>query len=548
MAQELKQIPAWTALVKHAGGMREVLMRDLFARNPGRFRRFSLRLGEHLLLDYSRNRVTEETMRLLYDLAAARDVAGRARAMFAGEKINTTEGRAVLHTALRNRRNHPVLVDGEDVMPAVNAVLERMRDFVGAVQDGRWRGATGKPIDTVVNIGIGGSDLGPRMVVEALRADRKPGMRPYFVSNVDGADIGWVLAEANPETTLFVIASKTFTTQETMANAASAREWLVGKLGEGAVPSHFVAVSTNEKGVTAFGIDARNMFGFWDWVGGRYSLWSAIGLPIALAIGFEGFEALLSGAHAMDRHFLEAPADENLPLTLGLIGVWNTNFLGFPALAVIPYDQGLHRFAAHLQQVDMESNGKAVGLDGRAPGVGTGPVVFGEPGTNSQHAFFQLIHQGPVPVPVDFIAPLESRKPVGRHHELLLANMLAQGEALMRGKTEVEARAELAAQNIPGGLIEALAPHKVFSGNRPSNTILMKSVDPYCLGALTALYEHKVFVQGAIWGINSFDQWGVELGKQLAGNILEAWKALEPTAESESLVELVGRAQQKGRG
>ncbi len=545
MMQELNRLPAWNALLDHAKGMRQVHMRDLFAQDPDRFERFSLRLGEHILLDYSKNLVTADTMRLLRDLAAARGVANRARDMVEGAKINATEGRAVLHTALRNRSGAAVLVEGRDVMPEVIAVLERMRGFVDAVQSGAWRGATGRRIDTVVNIGIGGSDLGPRMIVEALRADRLAGIRPRFVSNVDGADLGWTLEEANPETTLFVIASKTFTTQETMANAASARAWLVSALGEAAVPMHFVAVSTNAEGVSAFGIDTANMFGFWDWVGGRYSLWSAIGLPIALSIGFDKFEALLAGAHAMDRHFLEAPAEANLPLTLALIGIWNANFLNLPSLALIPYDQGLHRFAAHLQQVDMESNGKSVGLDGRPVSTGTGPIVFGEPGTNSQHAFFQLIHQGPVPVPVDFIAPLESRKPLGRHHELLLANMLAQGEALMRGKTEAEVRAEL--KTLTPAEQEAIVPHKVFPGNRPSNAILLRRVDPYCLGALTALYEHKVFVQGAIWGINSFDQWGVELGKQLAGRILAAWDGPVPDGP-ETLANVVGRSLKKGRG
>jgi glucose-6-phosphate isomerase len=527
MQNDITGTTAWKALERHAASLCDVHMRDLFAADPGRFARFSVAFEDQLLLDYSKNRITAETIPLLLDLARAADLEGWRNRMFAGEKINGTEGRAVLHVALRNRSNTPILVDGRDVMPEVNEVLARLRRFVAAVHSGEWRGATGKPIDTVVNIGIGGSDLGPQMVVEALRADRRPGFKPYFVSNVDGAHLGWTLDEIDPETTLFVIASKTFTTQETMANAQSARAWLVERLGEGAVARHFVAVSTNAKAVAAFGIDTANMFGFWDWVGGRYSLWSAIGLPIALAIGMDEFEALLAGAHAMDRHFATAPLDRNLPVLLGLIGIWNANFLGCPALALIPYDQGLSRFPAHLQQVDMESNGKSVTRDGRPVPAPTGPVIFGEPGTNGQHAFFQLLHQGTRVIPVDFIVPTRSRKPIGRHHQLLLANALAQAEALMRGKTEAEARAELEAQGLSGAELDRLLPHKLFPGNRPSNTILLREVNPYTLGALTALYEHKIFVQGCIWGVNSFDQWGVELGKQLAGSILKGWEEVD---------------------
>jgi glucose-6-phosphate isomerase len=524
MQNDITKTTAWQALERHAASLRDVHMRDLFAADPGRFRRFSAGFDDKLLLDYSKNRITAETLPLLLDLARAADLEGWRARMFAGEKINNTEGRAVLHVALRNRSNTPILVDGRDVMPEVNEVLVQLRRFVTAVHAGEWRGATGKPIDTVVNIGIGGSDLGPQMVVEALRADRRPGFKPYFVSNVDGAHLGWTLDAVDPGTTLFVIASKTFTTQETMANAQSARAWLVERLGEAAVARHFVAVSTNEKAVAAFGIDTANMFGFWDWVGGRYSLWSAIGLPIALSIGMDKFEALLAGAHAMDRHFVSAPLERSLPVLLGLLGVWNANFLGCGAVALIPYDQGLSRFPAHLQQVDMESNGKIVTRDGRPVPAPTGPVIFGEPGTNGQHAFFQLLHQGARVIPVDFIVPARSRKPIGNHQELLLANALAQAEALMRGKTEAEARAELNAQGMSGNELESLLPHKVFPGNRPSNTVLMQEVNPWTLGALTALYEQKVFVQGCIWGVNSFDQWGVELGKQLAGSILEAWQ------------------------
>jgi glucose-6-phosphate isomerase len=538
---DITRSAAWRALEAHAKALDGVHMRDLFAADTGRFKQFTIGFEDQLLLDYSKNRITADTMPLLLDLARAADVEGWRARMFAGEKINATEGRAVLHVALRNRSNTPIRVDGRDVMPEVNEVLARLRRFVAAVHAGEWRGATGKPIDTVVNIGIGGSDLGPQMVVEALRADRRPGFKPYFVSNVDGAHLGWTLDEIDPATTLFVIASKTFTTQETMANAATARAWLVERLGEAAVARHFVAVSTNAEAVAAFGIDTANMFGFWDWVGGRYSLWSAIGLPIALAIGIDKFEALLAGAHAMDRHFVTAPLERNLPVLLGLIGVWNANFLGHSALALIPYDQGLSRFPAHLQQVDMESNGKSVTRDGRPVPAPTGPAIFGEPGTNGQHAFFQLLHQGSRVIPVDFIVPAKSRKPIGQHHELLLANALGQAEALMRGKNEAEVRAELSAQGLAGANLERLVPHKLFSGNRPSNTILLRELNPYTLGALTALYEHKVFVQGCIWNVNSFDQWGVELGKQLAGSILKSWVATPSEASGSDIVSTVRR-------
>jgi glucose-6-phosphate isomerase len=440
--------------------------------------------------------------------------------MLAGERINVTEGRAVLHTALRNRANRPVPVDGADVMPAINVVLERMRVFSAQVREGAWRGATGKAITDVVNIGIGGSDLGPLMVCEALKPYQRRDLRPHFVSNVDGAHLAGTIAGLDPERTLFVVASKTFTTQETMTNAGSARAWLTGTLGEGAVARHFVAVSTNEPKVRQFGIDPANMFEFWDWVGGRYSLWSAIGLPIVLAVGYERFEELLCGAHAMDEHFRTAPLEQNLPVILGLLGVWYRNFLGASTLALLPYDQHLHRFAAYFQQGDMESNGKSVRRDGEPVDYATGPIVWGEPGTNGQHAFYQLIHQGTELIPCDFLAAVESLTPLRDHHEKLLANFFAQTEALAFGKTEAEARVELQRQGLAGEELERLLPHKVFEGNRPSTSILYRKLTPRRLGTLIALYEHKIFVQGVIWNINSFDQWGVELGKQLANRIL----------------------------
>ncbi|MBB4286928.1 glucose-6-phosphate isomerase [Roseospira goensis] len=515
----LPEGPAWQALARHRDALANTTMRDLFAADPDRFARFSGRLGD-LLVDYSKNRITAETMDLLCDLARETGVEARRDAMVAGEVINTTEGRAVLHVALRNRSDRPIRVDGEDVMPEVNRVLDQMRAFCAAVRDGTWTGATGKPVTDVVNIGIGGSDLGPVMVAEALKPYWHDRIRPHFVSNVDGTHIAETLHGLNPETTLVLVASKTFTTQETLTNAHTARAWLTRALGEGAVAKHFAALSTNAEAVAAFGIDTANMFEFWDWVGGRYSVWSAIGLPVAITIGFDRFEAFLDGAHALDEHFRTAPLAENLPVILGMLGVWNITYHGAAAHALLPYDQYLHRFAAHFQQVDMESNGKRVRLDG-SPVVGdTGPVIFGEPGTNGQHSFYQLIHQGTRLIPCDFIAPALSHNPMGEHHPILLSNVFAQAEALMMGKTADEARAELEAQGKTAEEIAALLPHKVFPGNRPSNTLLVKRVDPYTLGMLIALYEHKVFVQGAVWGVNSFDQWGVELGKQLAKAIL----------------------------
>ena len=494
-------------------------MRDMFARDPGRFQAFSLRLGE-LLLDYSKNRVLHQTMALLTDLARESGVEDARDRMFNGAEINFTEHRDVLHVALRNRSNRPVVVDGTDVMPSVNAVLEKMRDFSQRVRSGEWVGATGKRITDVVNIGIGGSDLGPVMVTEALKHYAQPGLNVRFVSNVDGTHIVETLKPCDPATTLFIIASKTFTTQETIANATSARAWLVESLGEAAVARHFVALSTNAAAVAAFGIDLANMFEFWDWVGGRYSLWSAIGLSIAVAIGFERFEELLTGAHAMDEHFRTAPLEANMPVVMAMLGVWYGNFFGAQAYAVLPYDQYLHRLPAYLQQLDMESNGKSIAGDGALVHWQTGPIVFGEPGTNGQHAFYQLIHQGTKLIPCDFLAAAETHNPIRNHHLLLLANVLAQPEALMRGKTAEEVREELTKAGMDQADMECQIPHRVFSGNRPSNTLLYRRLDPHTLGMLIALYEHKVFVQGIVWDINSFDQWGVELGKQLAKAIL----------------------------
>jgi len=523
------RIPEWQALAAHHRQAASVSMRDLFAADPQRFDNFSLRLGD-LLLDYSKNRVTGETLRRLVDLARAADVEGWRDRMFAGEKINFTEGRAVLHVALRAPLESAFVVDGEDVMPKVGAVRAQMRTFTEAVRDGRWKGATGKAISDVVNIGIGGSDLGPAMATEALTPYHPAGMRFHFVSNVDGTHVAETLKPLDPATTLFIVASKTFTTQETLTNARTARDWLTAALGEDAVARHFVALSTNAKAVSAFGIDTANMFEFWDWVGGRYSLWSAIGLPIALAVGMDRFEEMLAGGHAMDEHFRTAPLAANMPVILGLLGVWYANFFGAETHAVLPYDQYLRRLPAYLQQLDMESNGKFVNRDGEPLDHASGPVIFGEPGTNGQHAFYQLIHQGTRLVPADFIAPAISHNPVGRHHAILLSNFFAQTEALMMGKTEAEARAELESAGMSGDALKKVLPHKIFPGNRPTNSILVRQLDPFTLGMLIALYEHKVFVQGIVWRINSFDQWGVELGKQLAQAILPELEGAGPAA------------------
>lgn len=511
---------AWQALAGHAVTLRDTKMRDLFAEDPDRASRFS-REAAGLFVDCSKNLITPETHALLLDLAEAAGLPEKRAAMFAGEKINETEDRAVLHVALRDERTGKYIVDGEDIMPLIRAELDHMEDFCTRIHNGNWTGHTGKKIRTIINIGIGGSDLGPVMVTEALKPFARPDIDCHFVSNVDGTHLAEALKNAEPETTLFLIASKTFTTQETMSNAASARNWfLKSGAGEADIAKHFAALSTNEDAVREFGIDTDNMFRFWDWVGGRYSLWSAIGLSIALAIGFDNFRALLAGAHAMDRHFEEAPLSENLPVLLSLTGIWNRNFLGAAAHAVLPYDQYLHRLPAYLQQADMESNGKSVRMDGQPVAMATGPVLFGEPGTNGQHAFYQLIHQGTDTVSADFIAPAISQNETDDHHEKLLANFLAQPEALMRGKTLAEAREDLAAAGLSQVQIDQLAPHKVFPGNRPTNSILMEKLTPETLGALIALYEHKIFCQGVVWGINSFDQWGVELGKVLAKAIL----------------------------
>ena len=525
---QMTSYPAWRALQEHKKTLENAHMRDLFSADPKRFETFSLRLGD-FLLDYSKNRITADTMKLLRQLAREANLESWRDRMFSGEKINNTENRAVLHVALRNRSNRPIMVDGKDVMPEVNAVLDKMRVFSNAVRSGEWTGWTERRITDVVNIGIGGSDLGPVMACAALKAYQSPDLRVHFVSNVDGAHIAQTLEGLKPEHTLFIVASKTFTTQETLTNAHTARAWLTGALGEAAVARHFVALSTNAKEVAAFGIDTKNMFEFWDWVGGRYSLWSAIGLSIAIAVGMERFEEMLSGGHAMDEHFRTAPLESSLPATLGLLGVWYGNVFGTATQAILPYDQNLARFAAYFQQGDMESNGKSVLKEGERVTYNTGQILFGEPGTNGQHAFYQLIHQGTRPIPADFIAAAFSQYPaLDNHQEILLSNVFAQTEALMRGKTADEVRAELSAQGMSGKELDEAIPHRVFEGNRPTNTILYKKLDPYTLGMLIALYEHKIFTQGILWGINSFDQWGVELGKQLAKAILPEIQGTKP--------------------
>jgi glucose-6-phosphate isomerase len=514
-------LPAYTQLKAHYETISDRHLRDLFAEDPGRFPRFT-RQFEDILLDFSKNRITDETLSLLLQLAEQAGLTDAIGKMFSGDKINRTEDRAVLHVALRNRSNTPILVDGADVMPDINTVLYRMKRFTERIRSGEWKGYTGEAITDIVNIGIGGSDLGPVMVTEALKpyADDKK-LRVHFVSNVDGVHIYETLQKVKPETTLFLIASKTFTTQETMTNAQSARQWFLETAkDEAAIAKHFAALSTNKKDVEKFGIDADNMFGFWDWVGGRYSLWSAIGLSIALYIGFDKFEELLEGGHAMDQHFRDTPIDQNLPVMLALVGIWYNNFFNAQTEAILPYDQYMHRFAAYFQQGDMESNGKSVDRDGEPVDYQTGPIIWGEPGTNGQHAFYQLIHQGTKLIPCDFLAPAISQRPIGEHHKILMANYFAQTEALMNGKTEEEAAEELRKSGKSEADIQVLAPFKMFSGNRPTNSILFKKLTPRTLGSLIALYEHKIFTQGVIWDIFSFDQWGVELGKQLASRIL----------------------------
>ncbi|PHM38445.1 glucose-6-phosphate isomerase [Xenorhabdus mauleonii] len=514
------QTEAWKALQQHFEQMKSVHLRELFEQDKERFAAFSATFDQQILVDYSKNRITAETLEKLQALAQETDLASAIRSMFSGEKINRTEDRSVLHIALRNRSNTPIIVDGEDVMPQVNAVLEKMKSFSERIIGGEWKGYTGKAITDVVNIGIGGSDLGPYMVTEALKA-YKNHLNMHFVSNVDGTHIVETLKKLNPETTLFLIASKTFTTQETMTNAHSARHWfLQSAIDEAQVAKHFAALSTNEQEVSKFGIDPQNMFEFWDWVGGRYSLWSAIGLSIALSIGHDNFEQLLSGAHAMDKHFEQTAFEQNIPVLLALIGIWYNNFFGAETEAILPYDQYMHRFAAYFQQGNMESNGKYIDRNGNAVNYQTGPIIWGEPGTNGQHAFYQLIHQGTKLIPCDFIAPAMSHNPVSDHHSKLLSNFFAQTEALAFGKTQDQVEAEFAAAGKNAQEVATVVPFKVFEGNRPTNSILMREITPFSLGALIAMYEHKIFVQGAILNIFSFDQWGVELGKQLANRIL----------------------------
>ncbi|HMA91613.1 MAG TPA: glucose-6-phosphate isomerase [Polyangiaceae bacterium] len=531
----LTESAAWKALATHYAATRGLKMRDLFEADSGRFRELSLTFDD-LLFDFSKNRVTGETIDLLVALAEQCQLPSYINRLFAGEKLNFTENRSVLHVALRNRKNTPIVVDGENVMPKVNAVLAKMRDFTESVRHGNWKGYTGKEIHHIVNVGIGGSDLGPVMATEALRPYWKQGLGVQFVSNVDGTDIAEKLRRVDPETTLFLVASKTFTTQETMTNARTARAWLVEKLGaQSAVRNHFVALSTNGKAVAEFGIDPNNMFEFWDWVGGRYSLWSAIGLSIACVIGMDKFEELLTGAHDIDEHFRTAPLRENIPVIMALLGIWYANFYGARSHAILPYDQYLHRFPAYLQQADMESNGKSVDRNGnKIVDYTTGPILWGEPGTNGQHAFYQLIHQGTELVPADFLMPVQTQNPIGDHHTLLASNCFAQTEALMRGKTAEEARAELMRSGIAAARVEQLVPHKVFEGNRPTNTLLFGRLTPRTLGRLIALYEHKIFVQGMIWNINSYDQWGVELGKQLANAILPELNAAGAVSSHDS--------------
>ena len=514
------QTQAWQALEAHFAANKETRLKDLFAQDPQRFDKFSLTYQGDILVDYSKNLITEETLKLLIDLAKETDLRSAIDAMFNGEKINMTEGRSVLHVALRNRSDRPIESDGKDVMPEVKAVLAKMKGFCEKIISGEWKGYTGKAIQHVVNIGIGGSDLGPVMITEALRP-YKNHLQMHFVSNVDGTHIAETLKKIDPETTLFLVASKTFTTQETMTNALTARDWFIKIAGDKAhVAKHFAALSTNGKAVAEFGIDTNNMFEFWDWVGGRYSSWSAIGMPIALSVGFENFEALLQGAFEMDMHFATASYEQNVPVLLALIGLWYNNFYGAESEAILPYDQYMHRFPAYFQQGNMESNGKYVDRNGKPVDYQTGPIIWGEPGTNGQHAFYQLIHQGTKLIPCDFLAPAISHNPIGDHHPKLLANFFAQTEALAFGKSKEEVEAEFLAAGKTLEQVKDLVPFKVFEGNRPTNSILFKSLTPKTLGALIAMYEHKIFVQGAIWNIFSFDQWGVELGKQLANKIL----------------------------
>ena len=524
---------AWGKLEAHYNVMKSKHMKEMFAADSDRFNTFSMKF-EDVLIDYSKNIIDKETINLLVELANDTELKSAIESMYSGEVINETEGRSVLHVALRNRSNTPVLVDGVDVMPGINAVLEKVKTFSNRVISGEWKGYTGKSITDIVNIGIGGSDLGPVMVTEALKPYQQ-GINLHFVSNVDGTHIAETLKKVNPETTLFMVASKTFTTQETMTNALSARDWFLAAAKDAEhVKKHFVALSTNEKGVSEFGIDTNNMFEFWDWVGGRYSLWSAIGLSIACSVGYDNFIELLEGAHAMDNHFKTASFDKNAPVLLALIGIWYNNFYGAASEAILPYDQYMHRFAAYFQQGNMESNGKCVDRSGKKVNYETGPIIWGEPGTNGQHAFYQLIHQGTKIIPCDFIAPAVSHNPLSDHHPKLLSNFFAQTEALMNGKTAAEVEAEFRAKGTDEASIAQLTPFKVFDGNRPTNSILFKTLTPRTLGSLLAMYEHKIYVQGIIWNVFSFDQWGVELGKQLANKILPELGGNEKVASHDS--------------
>lgn len=540
-------IPEWQSLVRHYEDLKYLSMREQFALDSGRFERFSVKSGE-LMLDYSKNRITQETIDKLIQLAEAVELQDWIEKMFKGDTINHTEGRAVLHTALRNRDNTPVMVDGKDVMPEVKAVLDKMRRFSEQVHNGSWLGYSGKKMTDIVNIGIGGSDLGPAMICDALEPYGIEGINVHFVSNVDGTDLSTTLEKLNPETTLFVVASKTFTTQETITNARSARNWFLKSASQEDVAKHFVAVSTNAKEVAKFGIDTDNMFEIWDWVGGRYSLWSAIGLPIVLYVGMDNFERLLDGGFQMDKHFRTQPLAQNIPVIMGLLGIWYINFFNAQTHAIVPYDHSLARFPSHMQQLDMESNGKFINREGARISYKTGPVIWGTPGTNGQHAYFQLIHQGTQLIPVDFVLPVNSHYPECDHQSILLANGLAQAEALMKGKTAEEVRAELVKEGYEGKALEALLPHKVFPGNRPSNVLLFPKLTPEMLGQLVALYEHKVFVQGVVWNINSFDQWGVELGKQLAKAILpdlqEGAEISSHDSSTTSLIKLIRELRQ----
>ena len=535
---QINQSPIWQSLNQHKKDIESISLREMFKSDPNRFNQFHIQFND-LLLDYSKHRISKETISLLIKLAKEADVEGWRNRMFRGEKINSTEHRAVLHTALRNQNTSPIISDGEDVMPKVKNVLKKMRRFSEEVRSGLWRGFSGKTITSVINIGIGGSDLGPAMVCQALKAYGSKTITPYFVSNVDGADLSQVLEKCNPETTLFIIASKTFTTQETMTNAFSARDWFLQAAKDNQhIKKHFVALSTNQHAVSEFGIDTENMFEFWDWVGGRYSLWSAIGLSIALYIGMDGFEDLLKGGFEMDEHFKTAPIEQNIPMMMGLLGIWYINFFNFSTHAILAYDQGLSKLAPYLQQADMESNGKFINRDGEHINYHTGPVIWGEVGTNGQHAFYQLLHQGTEIVPADFIMPIESQYTLGKdgneHHKILLSNFIAQTQSLMLGKTYHEARAEIEKQGYEGEDIESFIPQKTFEGNRPTSSILFKKLTPKTLGQIIAMYEHKIFTQGIIWNINSFDQWGVEYGKQIAKQVLPKLSEKTPTDNFDS--------------